>query len=753
MTSSASSSARHLARVMTSHSGSLLGLFILALCQAARAGVDNICSSPLGFQYSNHGSGFHASVSHGNDKDVRLNSRRAWRLADPPVSNLLMINSTRMILLTGLHIQGHERGQGWITGLELETSIDCQQFDRQSYKLTLSSHEDSTIVHLKAMTLTTCVRLKPTQLHGPQPALRLELLGCWITPPTPQSSLRSLDDGGWEMTSEEERLVSWLQLTTTDDVRTSTLTVAYSPDCQVWRFLDSQHVTKNSVPVTGTNSHLITVTLASPVMAKCLRIYSMTPITVSKIDTNHCDTEIKPPNSIVTNDVRAKIESPSVHEDPSMNRLSPRQDQVQVQDPVSPVDHSSLLVTEAILLSQDSEILGEENKPPMNTSGNATQEDEAKQEWLTPESSDTSKTSTEGLKSLKNNKSLLNDALVPSSKEIDKTDKQTEGEKPTNEKSLLKVIYFDDTTAEGELQTTDSDTESGPAHGTQCGVRTVRNRKWQRRRRKRVVSGHRNLDGEWPWLVSLHYLPPIDFTEASGYKHICGASLITDDWLLTAAHCFSNDTLPGLETVSNWELHLGVNDLATVTGPGAQTRGVEGFVRHPRYDRYSDTPTNYDIALIKLSRPVTFTASVSPICLENENFTVSRENCAVSGWGKPTYNGTGTRYGHTAPKTLMSQADCNATYDRLDEKHPFKKFVNIAPDVMCAEVGPNGEDSCLGDSGSPLMCEENGRWFQVGVVAAGYECGHAHFPGIYSRVAYFTDWIRDTMASYESDDL
>ena len=57
-----------------------------------------------------------------------------------------------------------------------------------------------------------------------------------------------------------------------------------------------------------------------------------------------------------------------------------------------------------------------------------------------------------------------------------------------------------------------------------------------------------------------------------------------------------------------------------------------------------------------------------------------------------------------------------------------------------------------GDSGGPLMCEESGRWLQVGVVSGGYECGNPQFPGIYSRVSYFMDWIRETMTRYDLGD-
>ena len=59
-------------------------------------------------------------------------------------------------------------------------------------------------------------------------------------------------------------------------------------------------------------------------------------------------------------------------------------------------------------------------------------------------------------------------------------------------------------------------------------------------------------------------------------------------------------------------------------------------------------------------------------------------------------------------------------------------------------------DTCYGDSGGPLMKSSvNGQWILVGITSGGYACGHAGTAGVYTRVSSYSDWIRETISTYD----
>ncbi|KAI2656420.1 Chymotrypsin-like protease CTRL-1 [Labeo rohita] len=254
-----------------------------------------------------------------------------------------------------------------------------------------------------------------------------------------------------------------------------------------------------------------------------------------------------------------------------------------------------------------------------------------------------------------------------------------------------------------------------------CGVRQFQpaGNFAKRSIRENVVGGipasiiHGNEALSWPWQVSI---------QTSRGQQFCGGTLISNNWVLTAAHCLVQ---PGYHYVV-----LGQNDLAS-NDEFVQVKKVAKVITHPDFNKPVDF--NNDIALLKLSSPVKMTAYVSPICLPS-SFTSIRPGtlCVITGWGE-TENEANPRFLHEATVPIVSQAQCKQIWGRT----------LITDAMICA--GASGASSCQGDSGGPLMCESSGVWYQVGIVSWGHKSCSIDRPVSYTRVSYFRKWITETI--------
>ncbi|KAM9299335.1 transmembrane protease serine 13-like, partial [Gastrophryne carolinensis] len=236
----------------------------------------------------------------------------------------------------------------------------------------------------------------------------------------------------------------------------------------------------------------------------------------------------------------------------------------------------------------------------------------------------------------------------------------------------------------------------------------------------RIIGGTQASPGEWPWQISLQA------RSGSSFVHICGGTLINNNWVVTASHCFSK-SLP----LSSWRIYVGAVNLDEVRFAS----GIAAIIRHEDYNADSD---DYDVALIKLANPFTYSATVQPVCLPmiNQNFPPDTK-CWISGFGKTVAASEETsKVLMRAEVTIISTSVCNnvAVYNGA-----------ISPRMMCAGDLKGGTDSCQGDSGGPLVCEQNGRWYLAGVTSWGTGCGQRNKPGVYTRVPEILSWLFNKM--------
>ncbi|KAK9396696.1 transmembrane protease serine 11E-like [Crotalus adamanteus] len=217
--------------------------------------------------------------------------------------------------------------------------------------------------------------------------------------------------------------------------------------------------------------------------------------------------------------------------------------------------------------------------------------------------------------------------------------------------------------------------------------------------------------GEWPWQASLQ----------RNNIHRCGATLISNTWLLSAAHCFREAKNPHKWTVS----------FGTYLRPSLMIRLVKTIIIH---EKYQNAGHEHDIAVLQLTKSVEFTNAIHRICLPDSNEKIPYNiDAVVTGWGALSNEGE-------TPNVLQE-----ATVKLIDSKVCNRKEVYngaIKPGMICAGYLEGGIDSCQGDSGGPLMTFDSRQmWYLVGIVSWGDECGKPNKPGVYTRVTYYRDWI------------
>ncbi|XP_038114133.1 venom serine protease 34 [Culex quinquefasciatus] len=204
----------------------------------------------------------------------------------------------------------------------------------------------------------------------------------------------------------------------------------------------------------------------------------------------------------------------------------------------------------------------------------------------------------------------------------------------------------------------------------------------------------------------------------------CGATIISEYYALTAAHCLTD--LEGTLT-----LLVGVHeeDPYKKYNPYAVYYSVKTIIVHPEYNERLITN---DIGLVRTESEIEFNHRVGSVCLpwKFRESTFTGESFEASGWGALRFRGPSPQVLNKVVLNVVDNASCSTRWNR-----------RITSKQMCTYT-PH-KDTCQGDSGGPLFFTdpENEQFYVVGVVSYGYGCA-THKPAVYTRVSAYLDWIK-----------
>ncbi|KAL0266543.1 UNVERIFIED_CONTAM: hypothetical protein PYX00_009053 [Menopon gallinae] len=233
----------------------------------------------------------------------------------------------------------------------------------------------------------------------------------------------------------------------------------------------------------------------------------------------------------------------------------------------------------------------------------------------------------------------------------------------------------------------------------------------------KIIKGQDANEGEFPYMVSLR-------RKGDG-RHACGGSILTKDWVLTAAHCCAVGNENNL-TIYSGSIYL---DRGGIYHP------ISKIEMHKQYD--ANNRWRNDVCLIRVATPFVFTDKVQQITLPPQNWPVNAgDRISISGWGY-----TNPVQGQqTVPNRLQKATAFRALNN---DQCGWETGTSMFPGYLCVRGGERGQGICNGDSGSPLT--KNG--VQVGLSSWVFlPCGSGK-PDFTARVPNYINWIKENLGS------
>lgn len=239
-----------------------------------------------------------------------------------------------------------------------------------------------------------------------------------------------------------------------------------------------------------------------------------------------------------------------------------------------------------------------------------------------------------------------------------------------------------------------------------------------RPREPRIVGGKPATMGQFPYQVLL-------YINTDDGLHLCGGTIIAEQYVLTAAHCVSDAKASDIEVLAG-NINRSVSRRHWIQSRVSQMYVHESYMQLQNYN---------DLAVLKLEQTYDLDGlSTSSLKLRSTP-VASGTLCTVTGWGSTKEKGSSSNSLQYVNVPILDERICSEGLWR-----------QLFQGEICAGYTYGGKDACQGDSGGPLVCEG----YLTGVVSWGEGCARVNRPGVYANVTWFKAWIEE-LAGFDDE--